>query len=258
MMDKFIPVTQSISCTHKVVLFTLAGWDTETYIFIIIQRLLLKAFSPVKPLTPPPTAVLINSAPAEFSILLWLIEHRKPSHRFSPCISPSPSAPSTPRLRRVGEGLSFLQCPICRTSSPLRNSALVIEKGKICTTCSSLKETSGVIQDVKSSHASLFKLWNLCSGHWYPLTPRNSEVSPHTFVVLHSASSYSSWKAVLISHHPNDTRVSHERLKSKELHLVAPSQPWGGNPTYCKNRNKCRYLVSAVQMLHNLVALSPE
>lgn len=48
------------------------------------------------------------------------------------------------------EGSSFPQCPICGIISALRNSALAIEKGKICTTFSSLKETGGVIQDAES------------------------------------------------------------------------------------------------------------
>lgn len=72
-----------ISATHKLILLTLAGRDAETNTFITIQRLLLKAFSPFKPLIPPPAAVLINSTSAEFSILLWLVEHGKPPHSFS-------------------------------------------------------------------------------------------------------------------------------------------------------------------------------
>lgn len=65
-----------------------------------------------------------------------------------------------------------------------------------------------------------FKLWNLCSGRCYHLVPRNSEVGPHSFVVLRNTSPYLPWKDVLISHHPHDTGFSRKRLRNRELHLV--------------------------------------
>lgn len=94
------------------------------------------AFSPLKPLSPL-LLLLSDTQAAEFSILL---EQGKPLRRL-PWLSLSPGSSW---LRQAGREPAF-----CTITSPLRNSALVIEKAKICTTYSSLQETGGVIQDAE-------------------------------------------------------------------------------------------------------------
>lgn len=132
-----------------------------------------------------------------------------------PCLTTSPCHPLLlPAEGRAGaaQGQSFPQRHACRITSPLRNSALAIEKGKVCTACSPLKETHGVIQDAQIPlhfFASLFKLWNLCFRCYYLLNSQKlwSRPSP-----LCSALQYlSSWKDVFISHYPHDTAISHMR-----------------------------------------------
>jgi len=146
-------LSHDLSATHELLWLTWAGRDTETNTFIAIQSLLLKAFLPFKPLTPPPAAALINSTSAEFSILLRLAKQGKPPRRFSLAEYQAPRPPLLLAWGGQGQalpgGLSFPQCPVCRITSALRNSALLIEKGKICTTCSSLQETGGVIRDAE-------------------------------------------------------------------------------------------------------------
>lgn len=117
--------------------------DGQTHLYSI-------AFSPFKPLIPPSCCC---SQCAEFSILLWLLEQGKPPCRF-PWLSLSPGCSW---LGKAGRDPAFLQSPVCTITSPLRNSALVIEKAKICTTYSSLQETGGVIQDAEI--LSLFFGW---------------------------------------------------------------------------------------------------
>lgn len=188
--------------------------DGQTHFYSI-------AFSPFKPLIPPSCCC---SQCAEFSILLWLLEQGKPPCRF-PWLSLSPGCSW---LGKAGRDPAFLQSPVCTITSPLRNSALVIEKAKICTTYSSLQETGGVIQDAEilslffGCFFSVFKLWNLCSGCCYFWAPRSFEAASHTSVVLHNTSPYSAWKDVLISHHPQDTGVSHKRTLSWEFDLQSP------------------------------------
>lgn len=119
-----------------------------------------------------------------------------------PCLTTSPCHPLLlPAEGRAGaaQGQGFPQRHACRITSPLRNSALAIEKGKVCTACSPLKETHGVIQDTQIPlhfFASLFKLWNLCFRCYYLLNSQKlwSRPSP-----LCSALQYfSSWKDVFV------------------------------------------------------------
>lgn len=102
------------------------------------------AFTPFKPLIPSPAAALGNPA-------CW-IQHPALAAGTREALAQVPLAEPQPQLLPAEEGRegpSFLQSPVCTITSPLRNSALVIEKGKICTTYSSLQETGGVIQDAE-------------------------------------------------------------------------------------------------------------
>lgn len=107
-----------------------------------------------------------------------------------PCLTTSPCHPLLlPAEGRAdaAQGWSFPQRSACRITSPLRNSALAIEKGKVCTTCSPLKETHGVIQDTQILLHFFFHPFlnsEICVlGAIISSTPRNSEVGHHLFVV---------------------------------------------------------------------------
>ena len=96
---------------------------------------------------------------------------------------------------------------------------------------------------------------------WALLSPGSQKLWswPSHLCGLHNASPSLPWKDVLISHHLHDTGRSHTRLRSKELHLVSPSQLWVSNPAYHTAGNDRRYpsLVSSTPTtLCNLVALS--
>lgn len=113
-------------------------------------------FSPFRALIPSPAAALR-------SLICW-IQHPALAAGTREAPAQVPLAEPQPRLLPAEEGRegpSFLQSPVCTVTSPLRNSAPVIEKGKICTAYSSLQETGGVIQDARMLKSSLFFFfWN--------------------------------------------------------------------------------------------------
>lgn len=97
-------------------------WEGQMHFYSV-------AFPPFKPLISPPAAAFRNS-------VCW-IQHPALAAGTREAPVQVPLAEPQPRLlppEEGREGPSFLQSPVCTITSPLRNSALVIENAKICTT----------------------------------------------------------------------------------------------------------------------------
>lgn len=179
-----------------------------------------------------------------------------------PCLTTSPCHPLLlPAEGRAGaaQGQGFPQRHACRITSPLRNSALAIEKGKVCTACSPLKETHGVIQDTQIPlhfFASLFKLWKICVlGAITSSTPRNFEVGHPLFVVPCNTSLHE--KMCLF---PTTPTIQRYPIWGNYPTLPYP-QTWASNCAYHTTGNERRYLIfsSFIQThLCHLSALSAE